>query len=140
MYPTLKVIILFTLCPAIPGFSFGAYLWLGIFSEHARRVYLLESIGAFFTATSLATLGAMALYGIPAFILSVIYACLRPRKRFLDIALICLAGGLTALMWRHFVPVPSHPAVGFACGFLSSLLMSLFALPAQEQASSALDT
>ncbi|TRL35957.1 hypothetical protein [Rhizobium straminoryzae] len=137
MYPTLRVIILFTLCPAIPGFSFGAYLWLGIFSEHARRFYLLEVIQAFFAATFLATLGAMAFYGIPAFILSVIYVCLKPRKRLKDIALISIAGGLTALMWRHFVPIPSHPAVGFACGFISSFLMSFLALPAQEQASSA---
>ncbi|MEB2847057.1 hypothetical protein GAO09_15940 [Rhizobiales bacterium RZME27] len=125
--------IFFTLAPVLPGIFLSLYLAaMGIFSSAENTAVTDGVFGTLGLVIASAILG-LILYGVPALILSIIYACFELHRCFKHIAITGLAGGLTALMWSHLVPLDMKPAVIFASGAVSSLLTAIYALPKESR-------
>ncbi|MDP9838273.1 hypothetical protein J2T09_003040 [Neorhizobium huautlense] len=131
MYPFKKTVIFFTLAPALPGIFIALYFAaIGLFSS-AETMVVTDVLFATMGFGILSSILGLSFYGLPALLLAVIYACLEFRKCFKHIVLAGLAGGGTALMWSHLVPLDMKPVVTFAFGAASSLLIAIFVLPKQ---------
>lgn len=125
--------ILLTLAPALPGLFLGLHVAaIGLFSSAETMTVTELLFGTLGFAIGSAIAG-LIFYGLPALILSIIYACLELHGCFRHIAIIGLAGGCTALMWSHLVPLDMKPAVIFVCGAVSSLLSAIYALPKENR-------
>lgn len=131
MHPFKKTVIFFTLAPALPGIFIALYFAaIGLFSS-AENMVVTDVLFAAIGFGILSCILGLLFYGLPALLLAVIYACLEFRKCFKHIVITGLAGGGTALMWSHLVPLDMKPVVTFALGAGSSLLMAIYALPKQ---------
>jgi len=135
MYPFRRVVVSFTLCPALVGiFIFGYVATIGLVFENSGMNALEMIVGSFgFGILSAAT--GMIFYGLPAFGLAMLYAYFQIRRCAQHMLIVCLAGGTGALVWGEVLPMETHHVGNFCLGAVTSLLMALYALPRQKPGS-----
>lgn len=135
MYPFRRVVVSFTLCPALVGiFIFGYVATIGLVFENSGMNALEMIVGSFgFGILSAAT--GMIFYGLPAFGLAMLYAYFQLRRCVLHMLIVCLAGGTGSLVWGEVLPMETHHVGNFCLGAVTSLLMALYALPRQKPGS-----
>ncbi len=135
MYPFRRVVVSFTLCPALVGiFIFGHVATIGLVFENSE-MNALEMIVASFGFGILSAATGMIFYGLPAFGLAMLYAYFQLRRCAQHMLIVCLAGGTGALMWGEVLPMETHHVGNFCLGAVTSLLMALYALPRQKPGS-----
>lgn len=141
-YPYWRVIIGFTLCPAAVALLIVSAMFL--FSLFTGQDFSdgWEVFGGFFAIASIAALTALYLFGVPAFLLSLIYVWIKLRKSLWAYLLTFFAGGGGAQAWA-LLPVAGSEAGlfefpgAFILGAISSLIMAFIALPSRLEDSSA---
>lgn len=135
-YPYRRVIIGFTLCPAMVSATMLVGLFEHIFLHpsplHPWWVYLVVMLPVAGVA--------LVFYGVPALLLALLYAAVRPYKSLSAYILVFLAGGLGAHLWgplvnylnpgQTFLTFPGLGPYGpFLLGATTSLVMAYLVLP-----------
>lgn len=141
-YPYWRVILGFTLCPA--GMALLIVCAMFLFSLFTGQAFSdgWEVFGGFFAIAFIAALTALYLFGVPAFLLSLLYAWIKLRKSWWAYLLTFFAGGCGAQAWA-LLPVAGSEAGlfefpgAFILGAISSLIMAFIALPSRLEGSSA---
>lgn len=131
IYPFRRVVVSFTLCPALVGiFTFGYFATIGLVLQKAE-MNALEMIAGSFGFGILSAVTGMIFYGLPAFGLALLYAYFRLKRCFQHIVLVCVAGGVGAQLWFEVLPLDSldHRYSSLFLGTVTSFLMALYALP-----------
>lgn len=129
MYPFKRVLVSFSLCPALVGIFLSGYfatieLMVRTTSMNAAEVI----VGARWFGGLAAVIGTL-FYGVPALLLVALYAWCELYRCPRHLAIIGLAGGLGALIWGEVLPLESKPVVNAVLGCVTSFLMALYALP-----------
>lgn len=133
-YPRKRVVLSFTLCPALVGvFMFGYFATIELVFRTTGMNILETLLGTLWFGV-LSSLAGLIFYGVPALGLSVIYAYCQLHRRVLHVLIVCLAGGTAALAWGEVLPMEPHRAGNFCLGAVTSLLMALYALPKHDNA------
>ena len=142
-YPLKKVIVGFSLCPAIVGLlagPFGVY-----FGKNPEGIHWADLIVASIAASVLAAITSALFYFPPAFLLALIYAPLSLQLLQLPIDIVLIGGGGGAVFWGALLN-PGREENGyfqtlidawltqpfiitFLMGATSSLLMAWLVLP-----------
>lgn len=135
-YPYWRVIIGFTLCPAVVALLIvGAMMFFAI--VHGEELGGGGDIwGGLLAILFISLLTSLYGFGVPAFLLSLLYVSIKLRKSFYAYLLTFVAGGSGAQVWA------SLPATGlgdglfafpgaFVMGAISSLAMAFIALPSR---------
>ncbi|RUO79856.1 hypothetical protein CWI84_09520 [Idiomarina tyrosinivorans] len=134
-YPYWKVIIGFTLCPAVAGFFLGGVIiFEGLSSDEAYEVsdiMRFALVGPIFTS-----LVGFVVFCIPASIAALIYARLRLYKTWYSYLFVMLLGGVNAHIWE-FIWSSNHKSLfetdlSFLLGVFSSLLVACFVIPSKR--------
>ncbi|WP_126799513.1 hypothetical protein [Aliidiomarina soli] len=139
-YPYWKVIISFTLCPAVAGYFLGTYIMITslVFHEGYESLdNVLDMILIIVFVPFLISLGAFAIFCVPAFIAAAIYATFRLRKSWYSFAFILIIGGLAAHFWLPVIWSLDYISweltyifnMYSVLGSVSSLFVAYFALP-----------
>nr|WP_288452924.1 hypothetical protein [uncultured Pseudomonas sp.] len=131
MYPFKRVMVLFTLCPAITGiFNFAYIATIGLVVESSGANALAMLAGSFWFGILSAVTG-MIFFGVPTFGLGLLYACLGLHRYLRHILFVCVAGGLGAQAWSEVLQMGngSNPYSHLVLGVVTSFLMALYALP-----------
>jgi hypothetical protein len=130
-YPTIKVIVCFTLCPIIPAPMISAvilFLDMPKFMESIEWYYWLPS---YVGMTLWFSLCALVFFGLPSLMLAVVCATLQLRRCVMHLFLISLSGGALACMFNGLFLPPLYEIAALTLGLVTSLLAALFALPKQ---------
>lgn len=128
-YPTKRVIIWFTLCPALPGPAFFIWVMASEITNKGKFDEVIYLIGVTFYMCLVSSIFGVILFGVPSLILALIYAGLKLTKRFLHVMLIIVLGGFVAMGWCLVTPFEEQTNLAFLLGSVTSLIMALFALP-----------
>ncbi|WP_070888294.1 hypothetical protein [Pseudomonas argentinensis] len=129
MYPLKKVIISFTLCPVLVVI-FGAFDFARVeLLSQSSSMSTAEIFVAAFWLCVLGSLTSLLFYGLPALILSVIYASFRLYKCALHVFIVTMAGGFGALAWGTVLSMDINETFNFLSGAITSLVMAMYALP-----------
>jgi hypothetical protein len=160
-YPYWKVLIGFSLCPGIIGLVLGLYVGISVVIDIAITKGAMEHIDSilwvFFITPIIFVLGAVIFFGAPAFLLAILYALLRVRKKIIDLIFVFICGGLGASVWAMYIWPKPDPGIRsvidainglfsgyfigyFFLGAISSILMGLYVLPSEVLASDEIDT
>ncbi len=134
MYPFKPVVLSFTLCPALVGiFNFAYIATIGLVVE-SSDANALEMLAGSFWFGILSAVTAMILYGVPAFGLALLYACLGLHRGLRHVLFVCVAGGLGAQAWSEVLQMGdgSNPYRSLVLGVVTSFLIALYALPKQS--------
>ncbi|EPC00177.1 hypothetical protein L861_14705 [Litchfieldella anticariensis FP35 = DSM 16096] len=140
-YPSWRVIIGFTLCPAaVALFIMSAVMFLGLLFEQDMRDGWWETFGGLPAILLLTSLTALYLFGVPAFLLAVLYSLMKLRKSLQAYLIVFVAGGSGAQVWT-WLPVTTASSdeglfgfpSAFFMGAVSSLIMAFFVLPKHEK-------
>lgn len=134
MYPFKRVLVLFTLCPALMGvFNFAYFTTIGLVFE-SSDLNTLEMLAGSIVFGILSAVAGMIFFGVPAFGLALLYACLGLHRCLRHIVFVCAAGSLGAQIWSEVLPMAngSNPYSSFVLGVATSFLMALHALPKQS--------
>lgn len=142
-YPYWRVIIGFTLCPAMVNVAMLVGLFEHIFlqpsSHHPWWIYLVMMVPV--------TGVALVFYGVPALILALIYASLKLYKSFGSYVFVSLYGGIGAHLWgvavnylkshkEYVFPYLIFPGLGpygpFFLAAALSLIMAYIVLPPRK--------
>ncbi|MDP9838668.1 hypothetical protein J2T09_003440 [Neorhizobium huautlense] len=130
-YPTIKVIVRFTLCPIIPAPIISAVILSLDLHEFTGTVEWYYWLPAYVGMTLWVSLCALIFFGVPALMLSVVYATLQLRRSAKHLFLVSLSGGALAFMFNGLFLPPLHEIAAITLGLVTSLLAALFALPKQ---------
>lgn len=131
MYPLGKVIISFTLCPALVAFAIAFDFARVELSSKNSSMSLLEIVSGALWLSMLGSLASLLFYGLPALILSIIYASCGLYRCALHIFIVTMAGGFGALAWGTVLPMDINETFNFLSGAITSLVMAMYALPKQ---------
>lgn len=141
-YPYWRVIIGFTLCPAAIALLIVSAMFLFSLFTGPALSDGGEVLGGFFVIAIIAAVTALYLFGVPAFLLSLLYASIKLRKSWWAYIFTFLAGGSGAQVWT-LLPVAGSEAGlsefpgAFILGAISSVIMAFIALPSRLEGSSA---
>ncbi|WP_189471678.1 hypothetical protein [Litchfieldella qijiaojingensis] len=136
-YPRGKVIFGFTLCPAVvASFWAGVELFYHLLPKFLLSKNWTELFSEFFMILWVVSAGGMVFYGIPAFLLALLYASLKLSKSLKNYFLVFIAGGVGAQVWGGmFILVLNWMERifefpwAFLMGAFSSLIIAIFVLP-----------
>jgi hypothetical protein len=151
-YPYLKVLIWFTLAPAIGGIITGFFMFASMSIDLAKESNIIEFIAGLFGILTLTTVVGEGMFIVAAFPLAVIYTLLKLHKSMKSFIFIFFCGGLGSMLCATFIaaqitskngqkvgfqsiinnwPVESA-TIFFLLGAISSLLMGCYVLPKKE--------
>lgn len=142
VYPHVRVIVFFTLCPFFSGLIYGllgvgaAILYNDGYAEYKN---LAGFIGILFALPVGGAFTGLIYFGVPALIASIVYSVFRLHKSWCSYLLVTITGGMCAHLW---IPVIFRSKYGqweitdifhaiFLLGALSSLLTAYFVLPSK---------
>jgi hypothetical protein len=142
-YPCRRVIIGFTLCPALVS----VFMVLGDISNSIfLQGYSLPGWEAYPVFMLVVSAVALMFYGVPALMLALLYAAVRPYKSFGAYVFVFLSGGLGAHLWGLLInylnshstqDFPGLPGLGpygiFFLAATTSLVMAYIVLPNQAK-------
>jgi hypothetical protein len=145
-YPYRRVLVGFSLCPGIVGLAFGVEMAIYSLAKESSAENFWYVVDGFFIFPLLFIVCALIFYGIPAFLLAVIYTLLKIKKNLAGFIFIIICGGLGAFLWATRIwPKPDpeiksviaavnalfsgHFIEYFFLGAISSILMGLYVLP-----------
>lgn len=134
MHPFKRVVVSFTLCPTLVGMFIFVYIaTIGLVVESSDSITLEMLAGSFWFGILSAVTG-MIFFGVPAFGLALLYACLGLHRGLPHILFVCVAGGLGAQAWSDVLQMgnESTPYSSLVSGVVTSFLMALYALPKQS--------
>jgi len=131
-YPIWRVLIAFSLCPAIGGFwvliffIWGA--WGGDVFEHEGLLYFIWGLLVMFV---LFPISAVFFYFVPAFVVAIFYVYLKLERNWKGYLLVGLLGSTSVLLWYEFVIDTYFFGCGLnvSAGAVSSLIMARLVLP-----------
>ncbi|GGY01812.1 hypothetical protein GCM10007160_32140 [Litchfieldella qijiaojingensis] len=115
-------------------------MFLGLLFEQDLRDGWWETFGGLPVILAIASLTALYLFGVPAFLLSLLYALIKLRKSLQAYLITFIAGGSGAQIWT-LLPVTTasideglfrFPGT-FFMGAVSSLVMAFVVLPKRFQ-------
>lgn len=135
-YPYWRVILGFTLCPALAGYSLGMVMVFdNLLSNEASG--LLNMIRITLFTPLITSIAGFIFFCIPAGFAALVYSMLRLYKSWYSYLFVMLCGGGAAHLWELTVWVREYedwvetlsPDLSFFLGASSSLLMAYFVLP-----------
>ncbi|MES5100053.1 hypothetical protein ABUK73_17650 [Agrobacterium sp. BA1120] len=130
-YPTIKVIVRFTLCPIIPAPFISAVL---LFLDLPKFIGTFEWyywLPTYIGVTLWVSLCALVFFGAPSLMLAVVYATLKLRRCAKHLFLVSLSGGTVVFLFNGLFLPPLYEITAFILGLVTSLLAALLALPKQ---------
>ena len=133
--PFRRVVLSFTLCPALVGiFIFADFATYGPVPERAE-MNPLKTIAASFGVGILSAVTGMIFYGLPAFGLALLYAYFRLKRCFQHVLFVCVAGGPGAQLRCEVLSLETigNRYTSFFVGAATSFLMAFYVLPKQPE-------
>jgi hypothetical protein len=147
-YPFWRVLIGFTLCPALAGVvAFVITLVHGLILPNGANeaVLTLSILGA----SLMVAVTAFIIYVIPAFLLAVLYVSLKLCRGWKGFSFVFLAGGICALLWAELISPQNRGKdlaqvflnnwstwpflLTFILGSVMSLFMAILILPSSDK-------
>ncbi|RUO31136.1 hypothetical protein [Aliidiomarina soli] len=133
-YPYKRVIVFFTLIPAIVGICWVFFAGIITLFEKDTNV---SSVTFVFSFSALMGISGFLLFCFPAFIAGVFYSVLKLHKTWFSYLLVTFTGGFVAHLWLAIIwgdvyvewKLTNVFHIFFALASLSSLLMAYFVLP-----------
>ncbi|MGE8360412.1 hypothetical protein [Pseudomonas sp.] len=133
MYPFKKVVIAFALCPALVGVFIFTYFATAALLSPTADMNAAEAVFGMLGFGALSALVAELFYGVPAFLLALVYASCKLQRCVQHVCVVCLAGGVAAMGWGELLPLGSDALVNGFLGATTSFLIALYALPKRTE-------
>lgn len=130
-YPTINVIVRFTICPIIPAPIISAVILFLDLPKFMGTVEWYYWLPTYVGMTLWVSLCALVFFGVPSLMLAVVYTTLQFRRCTKHLFLVSLSGGALAFMFNGLFLPPLYEIAAFILGLVTSLLAALFALPKQ---------
>jgi hypothetical protein len=139
VYPSLRILLGFFIVPGLAGFCFGLFfIFYLVFAGVGERVVFLWMIPI------ISGVGGSIFYGVPAFLLSLLYLWMRLYKEWQSCLFVFLCGGGGGVLWgwgvRNIGGLSSFPyflgltdPMVFLSGAFFSLCVALWVLPKKRK-------
>ena len=135
-YPTIKLIVCFTLCPIIPAPIISAVILSLDLPKLLGTLEWYYWVPTYVGMTFWVAVCALVFFGVPSLILAVVYATLQLRRCAKHVFFVSLSGGGLALMFNGLFLPPIYEIAAFILGLVTSFLAALVALPKQATSGS----
>lgn len=132
-YPKWKVLVGFTLCPGLAGPIFGGlFLVDKLMGPRNESMGIMLTLWASIAFSFASALTAIGFYIVPFFLLSLLYTVMKLKRSWMTCAFVSIAGAVAALLWGDYVWHGLTREANFSIGAVTSLAMSVWALPKES--------